>query len=162
MILKTIDQAFIKKNDIQEIIVSIQNIKPFELFGRVDGLTSLPVKIKMVPPVQHWIDGELNVGQIKEVKIEDLLDRTPIKINNPVLRKELNDKVILITGAAGSIGSEIANQISQYNYKHLILLDQAESDLYDLQQKFVRKKVDNFSVELADIRNEDRIRSVFE
>ena len=156
-----IDEVFIKKHDIQEIIVSIQNIKPFELFGRVDSLTGLPATIKMVPPMQQWIDGELNAGQIKEVRIEDLLDRTPIKINNPVLRKELDDKVILITGAAGSIGSEIARQISKYNYKHLILLDQAESDLYDLQQSFHRKKVGNFSVELADIRNEDRIRSVF-
>ncbi len=158
---KRIDEAFIKKNDIKEIIVSIQNIKPFELFGRVDSITSLPVTIKMVPPVQQWIDGELNVGQIKEVKIEDLLDRTPIQINNPVLIKETDNKVILITGAAGSIGGEIANQISKYNYKHLILLDQAESDLYDLQQNFIRKNIDNFSVELADIRNEERIRSIF-
>ena len=158
---KTVNEAFIKRHDIQEVIVSIQNIKPFALFERVDSLTSLPIKIKMVPPVKQWIDGELNIGQIKEIKIEDLLDRTPIKINNPVLRKEIDNKVILITGAAGSIGSEIANQISKYNYKHLILLDQAESDLYDLQQKFVRKNIEHFSVELADIRNEERIKSVF-
>ena len=158
----SIDEVFIKKHDIQEIIVSIQNIKPFELFGRVDSLTGLPATIKMVPPVQQWIDGELNAGQIKDVRIEDLLDRTPIKIDNPVLKKELDNKVILVTGAAGSIGSEIARQISKYNYKHLILLDQAESDLYDLQQSFLRKEVQNFSVELADIRNEDRIRSVFD
>jgi len=159
---KTIDEAFIRKYDVQEIIVSIQNIKPFELFEKVDNLTELQVKIKMVPPVQNWIDGELNVGQIKEVKIEDLLDRTPINIDNPILQKELNDKVILITGAAGSIGSEIANQISSYDYKHLILLDQAESDLYDLQQSFVRQQIKNFSVELADIRNEERIKNIFE
>ena len=159
---KTIDEAFIKKYDVQEVIVSIQNIKPFELFEKVDNLTELQVKIKMVPPVQHWIDGELNVGQIKEVRIEDLLDRTPINIDNPILQKELNDKVILITGAAGSIGGEIANQINSYDYKHLILLDQAESDLYDLQQSFVRQQVKNFSVELADIRNEERIKNIFE
>jgi FlaA1/EpsC-like NDP-sugar epimerase len=116
----------------------------------------------MVPPVKQWIDGELNVGQIKEVKIEDLLERSPIKINNPVLRKELDNKVVLITGAAGSIGSEIANQVSKYNYKHLILLDQAESALYDLQQSFHRKQVGNFSVELADIRNEDRLKTIFD
>ncbi|MDN3643803.1 nucleoside-diphosphate sugar epimerase/dehydratase [Lutimonas halocynthiae] len=159
---RIIDEKFIKKHDIEEVIVSIQNIKPFELFGRVDAFTSLPVTIKMVPPVKQWIDGELNVGQIKEVKIEDLLDRSPIKINNPVLRKELDNKVVLITGAAGSIGSEIANQVRKYDYKHLILLDQAESALYDLQQSFKRKEVENFSVELADIRNEDRLKTVFD
>ena len=158
---KYVDSDFLLKHNVREIIVSIQNIKPFELFEKVDSLTGLSTKIKMVPPVQQWIDGELNVGQIKEIKIEDLLERTPIKINNPVLRKELDDKVILVTGAAGSIGSEIAEQISEYNYKHLILLDQAESPLYDLQQKFVRKNVENFSVELADIRNEDRVQSIF-
>ncbi|WKK67372.1 polysaccharide biosynthesis protein [Lutimonas zeaxanthinifaciens] len=159
---KSIDSNFIQKHDIKEIIVSIQKIKPFELFEKVDNLTNLPVTIKIVPPVQQWIDGELNVGQIKEVKIEDLLERTPIKINNPVLRKELDAKVVLVTGAAGSIGSEIAEQISRYTYKHLILLDQAESALYDLQQKFVREEVENFSIELADIRNQERIESLFE
>ena len=159
---KTIDEIFIQKHGIEEIIVSIQNIKPFELFGKVDALTGKSVKIKMVPPVQQWIDGELNVGQIKEVRIEDLLDRSPILINNPVLQKELGQRVILITGAAGSIGSEIAQQISEYDYKHLILLDQSESALYDLQMKFLREGVSNFSVELADIRNEERIKSIFD
>ena len=69
----------------------------------------------MVPPVKQWIDGKLKDGQIKDVRIEDLLERNPIKINNPVLRKELDNKVILITGAAGSIGSEIANQVRKYD-----------------------------------------------
>ncbi len=159
---KTVDEKFIKKHQINEIIVSIQNIKPFKLFEKVDNLTDLQVTIKLVPPVQQWIDGELQVGQIKEVKIEDLLDRAPIQIQNPVIQKELENKVILITGAAGSIGSEIAHQISKYNYKHIILLDQAESPLYDLQQYFIRNKIPNFSVELADIRNKKRIKSIFE
>ncbi|MCF6222660.1 MAG: polysaccharide biosynthesis protein [Flavobacteriaceae bacterium] len=159
---KIVDEKFIKKHQINEIIVSIQNIKPFELFEKVDNLTDLQVTIKLVPPVQQWIDGELQVGQIKEVKIEDLLDRAPIQIKNPVIQRELENKVILITGAAGSIGSEIAHQISKYNYKHIILLDQSESPLYDLQQEFIRNKVNDFSVELADIRNKKRIKSIFE
>jgi len=159
---KLIDENFIKKHQIDEIIVSIQNIKPFVLFEKVDKLTQLSAKIKLVPPVQQWIDGELKAGQIKEVKIEDLLDRSPIQIENPVIQKELEGKVILITGAAGSIGSEIAHQISNYNYKQIILLDQAESPLYDLQQDFLRKGILNFSVELADIRNEKRLKDIFE
>jgi len=159
---KLIDENFIKKHQIDEIIVSIQNIKPFVLFEKVDKLTQLSAKIKLVPPVQQWIDGELKAGQIKEVKIEDLLDRSPIQIENPVIQKELEGKVILITGAAGSIGSEIAHQISNYNYKQIILLDQAESPLYDLQQDFLRKGILNFSIELADIRNEKRLKDIFE
>lgn len=158
---KIIDEKFIKKLHVDEIIVSIQNIEPFSLFEKVDALIGLPVIIKMVPSVDQWVDGKLNVGQIQEVKIEDLLERTPIQIDNPVLQKEFENKVILITGAAGSIGSEIAHQISNNNYKHLILLDQAESDLYELQQDFIRNKVENFSIELVDIRNRKRLNDVF-
>ncbi len=157
-----ITEDFIKKNKISEIIVSIQNIKPFELFNRIDNLMNLPIKVKMVPPVDQWIDGKLNVGQIHDVRIEDLLERSPIKIENPLLEKELKDKVVLITGAAGSIGSEIVHQISNYSYKHLILLDQAESALYDLQQSFVRGNMENYSLELADIRNKKRLQGIFE
>jgi FlaA1/EpsC-like NDP-sugar epimerase len=159
---QSLDEKFIKKHGVKEIIVSIQKIKPYALFERVDSITHLPVTIKLVPPVEQWIDGELNVGQIKEVQIEDLLDRIPIIIDNPVLKKHLTGKVILVTGAAGSIGSEIAEQVSNYSYKRLVLLDQAESALYDLQQSFVRSKVRNFEVELADIRNQDRLKEIFE
>jgi len=156
-----VDEKFIKKHGINEIIVSIQNIKPFDLFEKIDALTKLPVTIKIVPPVNQWIDGKLNVGQIQEVKIEDLLGRTPIQIENPVLQKAFENKVIMITGAAGSIGSEIAHQLSNYNYKKLILLDQAESDLYELQQDFVRNKIENFVIELADVRNNKRLVDIF-
>ncbi len=157
-----IDAKFIEKHDIQEIIVSIQKIKPYALFERVDSITDLPVRIKLVPPMEQWIDGELNVGQIKEVQIDDLLERNPIKIDNPILKKHLTGKTVLITGAAGSIGSEIARQVSNYDYKSLVLLDQAESALYDLQQNFKRDEIENFEVELADIRNEERLTHLFE
>ncbi len=159
---KKIDEQFLKKNNISEIIVSIQNIKPIDLFHKIDDLMTLPIKVKLVPPVEKWIDGELNVGQINEVQIEDLLDRTPIQIENPVLKKELENKIVLVTGAAGSIGSEIVHQISKYQYKKLILLDQAESALYDIQQEFKRKGVLNFEIELADIRNKQRLRDIFD
>jgi FlaA1/EpsC-like NDP-sugar epimerase len=156
-----IDETFIKKNRINEIIVSIQNIEPFALFEKIDALTKLPVTIKIVPPVDQWIDGKLNVGQIQEVKIEDLLGRAPIQIDNPILQRAFEDKVIMITGAAGSIGSEIAHQLSNYCYKKLILLDQAESDLYELQQDFIRNKAENFIIELADVRNSKRLQDIF-
>jgi FlaA1/EpsC-like NDP-sugar epimerase len=156
-----LNEKFLQEKNIEEIIVSIQNIQPYQLIEIVDKLTLLPVKVKVVPPVEKWIDGTLNIGQIVEVNIEDLLNRSPIKINNPILQKELAGKVILITGAAGSIGGEIAHQVSSYKYSQLILLDQAESDLYNIQQSFNRKKVQNYIIEVADIRNVDRMNEVY-
>ena len=156
-----ITKSFIDKNKIEEIIVSIQNIEAFKLMQIVDSLLELGVKVKIVPSVDKWIDGDLSEGQIKEVKIEDLLNRASIKIKNPILQKELRDKVILITGAAGSIGGEIASQIANYKFKKLILLDQAESEIYSIQQDFIRRGIENFYIEVADIRNEQRMANIF-
>ena len=91
--------------------------------------------------------------KLPKLELKILLDRSPIQINNPILQKELNNKTILITGAAGSIGSEIARQISNYKYKHLVILDQAESDLYDVQQTFTRNEIENYTTIIGDIRN---------
>ncbi len=159
---KVLHKDFLESKNIKEVIVSIQNIESYKLLQIVDSIIELPVKVKIVPSVDKWINGDLSVGQIEEVKIEDLLDRTPINIKNPILQKELNDKTILITGAAGSIGSEIATQISNYNYKQLVILDQAESDLYNVQQSFVRNDIKNYAVIIADVRNEERLNEIFE
>lgn len=156
-----VDERFINKNGIEEIIISIQNIETIRLLEISDKLVTQNVKVKIVPPVEKWIDGDLNINQIKEVKIEDLLDRSPIKVENPLLKKEFTNKTILITGAAGSIGSEIANQISNYDFKELLILDQAESPLYNLQQELKHNNVSNFTTIISDIRNKARMEEVF-
>ncbi len=156
-----INTSFIEKNQIREIIVSIQNIASSDLLDIVTNLTKLPVKVKIVPPVETWIDGTLKAAQIKEVRIEDLLSRKPIQLDNPIIRKELEQKVVLITGAAGSIGSELAHQISFYNCKQLLLLDQAESPLYTIQQSFIQKGIQNFECIIANVRNKERMQSIF-
>ena len=157
-----IDKNFIVKNNIQEIIVSIPHISKKRLSEISDNLLKLPVTAKIVPAVNDWIDGKLNVSQIKEIQIEDLLERAPICMDNQNITKELNGKVIMITGAAGSIGSEIVRQASYYSYKHLVLVDQAESPLYDLQQELLSKGVTNFTPIVADIRDHQRIETIFQ
>ena len=139
-----ISKTLIEKNNIHEVIISIQHIDSKRLLEITNVLFNLNLKVKIVPPIQSWIDGDLSVGQIKDVKIEDLLGRTPIHILNPELEHEYENKVILITGAAGSIGSEIARKLLNYKYKKLILLDIAESPLYELQQEFLLNGRDNF------------------
>jgi FlaA1/EpsC-like NDP-sugar epimerase len=159
---KQIDTTYIEKRQIKDVIVSIQNISASELLDLVEKITELPVKVKIVPPVEKWIDGELKASQIKEIKIDDLLDRNPIQVNNPEVQKEIQQKTVLITGAAGSIGSELAKQISSYEYEYLILLDQAESAIYDIQQDFIQRKIQNFTCLVADIRDKKRMQNLFD
>ncbi len=156
-----ITKEFINKNRIDEVIVSIQNIESSVLLNKVDNFLANSLKVRIVPPVKKWIGGNLEVGQIKEIRIEDLLGREEINIKNTLLQKEFNQKTILITGAAGSIGSEIARQITNFNFKKLILIDQAESPLYDLQQEFVNKGIENIFFKVADIRRKKRIETIF-
>lgn len=156
-----ISPEFIEKHQINEVIISIQNIEPLHLLDISTKLFKLDVKVKIVPPVKKWIGGDLSVGQIKDVKIEDLLGREQIDIKNPVLEEEYENEIILVTGAAGSIGSEIARKLTSFNYKRLILLDVAESPLYELQQEFIRSGVENFKVIVADVRDKERMNSLF-
>ncbi len=158
----SVNQNFVAKNNIKEIVVSIPHINKKRLSEISDNLLKLPVTVKIIPAVNDWIDGKLKVSQIKEIQIEDLLDRAPINMDNQNIKEELHGKVILITGAAGSIGSEIVRQASYYSYKHLVLVDQAESPLYDLQQELLSKGVVNFTPIVADIRDHQRIETIFE
>jgi len=157
----SIDFSFVIKNKIEEIIVSIQDIAPSALMKIVDKLALLPVKVKIVPPVEKWINGTLKVSQIEDVQIEDLLDRSPIKLSNATIEKEIEGKTILITGAAGSIGSELAKQISTYNYRELVLIDQAESAIYDVQQEFAQRGIKNTICIVADVSNRQRMEEIF-
>ncbi|MFH6603624.1 polysaccharide biosynthesis protein [Maribacter algicola] len=153
---------FLTNKNISEVIFSIQNIAPKKLRSLVEGLVELPVQVKIVPPVEDWINGELRASQIKQVQIEDLLDRAPISIKNEKIEKEFLNKTILVTGGAGSIGSEIVRQICQYDYKSLIIIDQAESALYDLQQELKQNGYHNFIPIVGDIRDKNRLNAIFQ
>lgn len=155
--ISKITQDFIKKHEIDEVIISIQKIQPNRLMEITNKLFEFNLKVKIVPRVQDWIDGDLSVGQIKDINIEDLLGRDPIKIINPALYDEYDNQVILVTGAAGSIGSELARKLCNFNFKKLILLDNAESPLYDLEQEFNQKKIKNIEVLVLDVRNKTRL-----
>jgi len=159
---KDITKKFIKDKKIDEVILSIQNLKSERLLYLTDQFLSLGVKPKIVPPLKKWINGDFSANQIQDVKIEDLLDRAPISIDNPIIKRDVDGKTILVTGAAGSIGSEISRQISKFNHKHLILVDQAESPLYEIQQELIRKGTSNFTAIVADVRDEKRINKIFE
>jgi len=158
----SIDEEFIISKKVNEIIIAIQSIKPIQIFELVGKFADLAVEVKIVPHTKYWIGNELKLNQIKSVNVEDLLGRTPIQLENQILKQELNNKVILITGAAGSIGSELARQVAGFNYKHLILIDQAESELYNLQQYFHLNNTSNCTSIVTDVRNYKRMDFIFE
>ena len=157
----SVNEKFINKYSVNEIIISIQSISPQRLLEISSYFLSKDVKVKIVPPFKKWIDGDLQLSQIKDVNIEDLLGREPINIENPVLNDEYDNKVILITGAAGSIGSEIVRKLCGFNFKKLVLIDNAESPLYDIQQELIQSSVANFEVIVTDVRNIKRIDHIF-
>ena len=156
-----ITNKFIADNNITVLIISIQHIKSDRLLEIINHYSDLGLSVKIVPPIADWINGDLQVNQIRDFTIDDLLKRPVIQIDNPVLKEDLKDKVILVTGAAGSIGSEICRQITKHSYQHLILLDQAESPLYDLQQEFVQNGIKNFSAIVANLRDAHRMETIF-
>ncbi len=155
--------TLVKDKNIDAIIISIQNISFEKKQEIAERAINLNIQILYVPPVSKWINGQLNAYQIKSIKIEDLLEREPINLDNPKIKEELENKSILITGAAGSIGSEISRQCAYYNPKHLILLDIAETPLYELELD-MKEKYPHLSFEtvIADVRNMSRMTRVFE
>ncbi|MCW3076965.1 MAG: polysaccharide biosynthesis protein CapD [Bacteroidetes bacterium] len=152
----------IHENEIEILIISIQNLSSEKKNEITDVCLSNNVRVLHVPPVTKWINGELSFNQIRSINIEDLLEREPIKLDNEIITSQLKDKVILITGAAGSIGSELARQCSRFNPKKIYLLDQAESPLHELELEFADKFTgNNCEVIMADVRNFERMSNVF-
>ncbi|MBU2951150.1 polysaccharide biosynthesis protein [Tamlana agarivorans] len=157
-----ITNDYIENNSIDEIVVASQSLSTDKLMFLVDKLIDSNVKITKVPPIEQWINGELSTKQIKQVQIEDLLGRAPIEINNPKLENEFNGETVIVTGAAGSIGSELVKQLANFNIKELILIDQAESPLYEVQQELKRDGKYNFVAIVADIRDSLRLDAIFQ
>lgn len=152
----------INENKVEAVIISIQHLSPTKKNEIIDVCIQHGVKVLNVPPVAKWINGELSFNQIKSINIEELLEREPIKLDNALINGQLNHKTILITGAAGSIGAELARQCAKYNPKLLVLLDQAETPLHDLELEFAEKAISSkFEVVIGDVRNTERMHNVF-
>ena len=152
----------LEHNDVSNLIISVQSLSPVRKQRIVDICLAYDTKVLNVPPVTNWINGELSFKQIKKVQIEELLEREPIQLDKEDIKKQLADKVILVTGAAGSIGSEIVRQLIPFNPKKIILLDQAESPLYEMEMELHDKfKIQSYEIVMGDIRNKERMENVF-
>ena len=153
----------LKNEGFTHLIVAIQKPDKEFLKDVADFCLENKIVIQKVPSLKSWINGEFSAKQISTVKINDLLGRKQIVLDEEKIKNELTNQVILVTGAAGSIGSGMVRQIAKYNPKKLILLDQAESPMYDVQNELLSDFNElNFEVVIGDIRNLERMRNMFE
>lgn len=151
------------KLDAHELIIASSEISLDRTNEIVDQCLKVDIKVRRVPQPDKWVKGELSVGQIKEVKIEDLLGRASVQLDNVNVRKQLKDRRVLVTGAGGSIGSEIVRQIMRYNPETLILLDQGETPLYEIEREVrLYKSTMNIHAVIGDVRNRNRMEIIFD
>ena len=147
---------------VKTVIIAIQNPNLLNQKKIIDTCINLNIQIQKVPNPKSWINGEFSTKQLAKIKIEDLLGRNSILLEKDKVENELQQKIILITGAAGSIGSGLAEQIALFNPKLLILLDQAESPLFDLQFTLLNDFPElKFELVIGDVCNEIRMQNLF-
>ncbi len=157
-------QKIVKKKEVTELIIAIEkkNLPLMRKREIVELCLQNKLKIKEVPTIDRWMNEGINSKEIRNIKIEDLLGRDSITLDRKKIEKGVKDAVVLITGAAGSIGSEIVRQLMLFNAGHVILLDKAESDLYNLQNEILTKFTNaSFTVIVGDVTNEVKLRKVF-
>ena len=159
--IHTIDTEFIEHNHIDSVIIAVENNDPDRLRVVSEIFEKLGLYIKILPPVFSQINADVE-RQIRALKIEDLLGRKTIELNNPEIDIEMRGKSILITGAAGSIGSELVRQIAIRSFSKLIALDQSESPLYDLQQSLNANKPKDIEFIVGNVRDRNFMERLFE
>ena len=153
----------IKNDKIDDLIIASQNIHPDQKNKIVDLCLENDIKVLTLPPVRSWIKGQLSGTQLQNIKIEDLLEREPIEINNDIICDQIKGKRVLVTGAAGSIGSEIVRQIAQFHPQMIILNDQSETPLHELHLELQESNVhNNFHSFIGDIRDSFRMELLFQ
>ena len=160
-------EDFIRKHDIQVMILAIPSLNIDRRKELIEKGLALNLSVKSIPSFSQWVDGTLKQNQIEDIKIEDLLGRKPITLGKENVSREIKDKVVLVTGAAGSIGSEICRQVMHYNPTKLVMLDQAESPMYDFQFEMnntpdFKELKDRMAYVITNVKDPIRMREVFE
>ncbi len=147
----------------QALIIADKSLSKEEKLTIVDECLEFNYKVYTVPLVSDWEDQKEISKKIKNFQIQDLLERKPIVLDNNSISLQLRNKSVLITGAAGSIGSEIVRQVIQFSPKNVILLDQAETPLHHLYLEMSKiETTANLSFVISDVRNREAIKKVFE
>ena len=153
----------LREEGVELLILANKHMEKEKLNTLVDLCLAQGIRIQQVPAMKDWLNGKLDTQQLQDINIEDLLEREVIKIHNEAIYTELKGKKILVTGAAGSIGSELVRQLLHYRPSLIILLDKAETPMHEflleLQEKY---KSSNIKAYLGDICDRQRMEHLFE
>ncbi|MCR1951894.1 polysaccharide biosynthesis protein [Clostridium sp. DSM 100503] len=152
-----------EEREIDTIIIAIPSIDNENKREILDICKKANCKIKIIPGIYEIISGEATVNKIKDVELEDLLGRDPVVLDNKGISDYLNNKVVLVTGAGGSIGSELCRQIAQFGPKLLVLFDIYENTVYDIQNE-LRHDYPNLNIKvlIGSVRDKERLREIFD
>lgn len=153
----------VQQYSIDEIILAIPSASTQTRKELLDICKESGCKLRILPGVYQLVKGEVAVSKLKDVEVEDLLGRDPIKINIDEVLSHLSGKVVMVTGGGGSIGSELCRQIASHTPKQLIIVDIYENNAYEIQQELIRKYPElNLTVLIASVRNTNRINDIFD
>lgn len=155
-------EAAVEQYDISEIIVALPSAEPDDLSDILNICKETGCKIRRLPGLYQLVNGEVSISKLREVRIEDLLGREPIRVNMHEITGYLKDKVVLVTGGGGSIGSELCRQIAKAEPKQLVIFDIYENNAYDIQQELVREYPNlDLQVLIGSVRSPHRLNEVF-
>lgn len=154
--------VFVNEHNIDTLIIAIKDLPPAGKSNIIKRAIECNLEILDTPAIEKWLNGQLEVKQLEKVKLEDLLGRDPIRLDMDLIRRGLMKKTILVTGAAGSIGSEIIRQLSRFVTHNIILVDQAETPIFHLENE-LRKSYSHvkFRTQLGDVTNIEKMETIF-
>lgn len=155
--------SLLQEKEINQLYIGIDKLSVEKKIAITDICAPLNIRINMIPHANQWRGGLFQKNQVKELNIEDLLEREEIHLPDDILQGTYEEETILVTGAAGSIGSEICRQLTKLRFRRMILVDQSESGLFDLEYELKHKDKKNVSlnIEIASIRDKVRMKKIF-
>lgn len=158
-------EGIVKELEIENIVIAIPSLNKRELNIIFQECAKTPAKTQILPMLEDLMTGKVSVNQFRDVQVEDLLGRDPVVLNNDRISEDITGKVVLVTGAGGSIGSEICRQIAQFNPERLVLLGHGENSIYsiemELKESFRDSNIEIIPV-IAEIQDAKRMMSVME
>ena len=150
---------------IEQVVITIAHIRRPEILRLIEICQNVPVKVRIIPGYSEILEGRVKVSRIRDVKVEDLLGRSPVELDRESVSEFVDGKTVMVTGAGGSIGSELARQVTRFRPARILLVERAEFALFDIEQELTRTLRNFREIPVmplvADVGDEGRMRAIF-